>query len=74
MLVLQRVLTAVVSISGALRAMMDTSLTQDANQLRVLVILQLLAAAVLAAGALWLLRRRRTQYLLDFYTFSPPAR
>ena len=49
-------------------------LAQDANQLRVLVGLQLLAAAVLAAGALWLLRRRRTQYLLDFYTFSPPAR
>ncbi len=47
---------------------------QARGQLPALLAALLAAAAVLAAAALWLMRRRRAQYLLDFYAFSPPQR
>ena len=47
---------------------------QARGQLPALFAALLVAAAVLATAALWLMRRRRAQYLLDFYAFSPPQR
>lgn len=47
---------------------------QDRSQLAAMLASELVLAALLAGAALWVRRRRRTQYLLDFYCFSPPER